>query len=145
MQCPHQHIGQSILSKLFLKYYKCFVTQLRTVRHYKQKIDVRKTEVFLFYLLGVGEVEVPDQSHQVGEQDPVLGRHEVDVDDLRDGPDLPVGEQRGDVVLPDEVCGVFVGVALQSLQRVEGEGQECRREDEAIGQDSEEKVKDFFL
>ena len=38
-----------------------------------------------------------------------------------------------------------MGVALQSLQRVEGEGQERRREDEAIGQDSEEKVKDFFL
>lgn len=29
------HWSVNLLSKLFLKYYKCFVTQLRTVRHYK--------------------------------------------------------------------------------------------------------------
>ena len=48
-----------------------------------------------FYtFLGGREVEVPDQSHKVGEEHPVLHGHEVDVDNLRNCPDFPVGEQR---------------------------------------------------
>ena len=38
------------------------------------------------------EVKVPDQSHKAGEEDSVLDWHKVNVDKLRDCPDLPVGK-----------------------------------------------------
>ena len=43
--------------------------------------------------LGCCEVKIPDQSHEVGEENPVLDGHEVDVDNLRHCPDLPVCKQ----------------------------------------------------
>ena len=43
--------------------------------------------------------KVPDQSHKIGEEDSVLDWHEVNVDNLRDCPDLPVGKQRAHELL----------------------------------------------
>ena len=48
-----------------------------------------------------GQIVVPDQGHKVPEEDPVLHRDEVEVDDLRNGPDLPVYQHSSDVVIPD--------------------------------------------
>ena len=45
------------------------------------------------------EVKVPDQSHKVGEEDSVLDWHKVNVDNLRDCPDLPIGKQRAHELL----------------------------------------------
>ena len=52
-------------------------------------------------------------------------------------PNLPVGKERLDEVLPDEVCSLGVWPALQSLQRVESEAQEGGGEDQSVCQDSD--------
>ena len=55
------------------------------------------------------KVEVPHESHEVCEEDPVLRGHQVDVDHLRDGPDLPVGQHRVVQLPPDTGHGTRGG------------------------------------
>ena len=61
-------------------------------------VEISFTDYFFLFsfntFLGCWEVEVPDQSHKIGEENSVLNGHEVDVDNLGNCPDFPVGKQR---------------------------------------------------
>ena len=59
--------------------------------------------------LGCWKVEVPDQSHKIGEENSVLNGHEVDVDNLRNSPDLPIGKQRVQELLTGIKTGTVIG------------------------------------
>lgn len=52
-------------------------------------------------LLGIQQTQIqrPRDTASALEGDPILDRHEFEIDTLDDGPDLPVGEDGGDVDL----------------------------------------------
>lgn len=55
-------------------------------------------------LLGIQQTQIqrPRDTASALEGDPILDRHEFEIDTLDDGPDLPVGEDGGDVDLDIE-------------------------------------------
>ena len=49
--------------------------------------------LFQFSFLRLCEIEIPDQSHEISKQNPVLRRNKINVDNLWKSPDLPVCKQ----------------------------------------------------
>ena len=64
-------------------------------------LEPPSAQFLLLLLVGGGrvgedcQVDVPEEGHEVGKENPELDGNKVDVDDLGQGPDLPVGKQRG--------------------------------------------------
>ena len=58
-------------------------------------------EKFLLFFLGAGQIVVPDQGNKVPKENSELYRDKVEVDDLRNCPNLPVYQHSCDVVIPD--------------------------------------------
>lgn len=89
-------------------------------------------ELTRLLLLDGGEVGVPHEGDQVGEEHPVLRSHQVDVHNLWDCPDLPVGQQGVPVTGLNHIFGIVMTGSLEPVQEVESEEEEGWREDKSI-------------
>ena len=85
------------------------------------------------------EIKVPDQSNNIGKEDSILWSHQVYVDDLRKGPDLPVCQKRGHILFLYTVESFRVGQTLQAPKQVDGHKQKCRGEHQTVGQNPAKK------
>ena len=64
-------------------------------------IKIKSFENLLLFSPISGQIVVPDEGHKVPEENPVLHRDKVEVDDLRNCPNLPVYQHSCEVVIPD--------------------------------------------